>query len=151
MQSSNSKNRIWSAAKNAAVFFGLGMLVYNGVNGIFFAPTTTVHAQNDAFLSRRVDMLEQRLYSMESKISQLSMQSRPSVLPSVPITTQNDINYLQTSVDGVRVRIGELECAVLKLDERTLTAAQRRTTKTGSTADRCRESFGSPIQLSARP
>ena len=152
MQSSNSKQMIWSAARNAATLLGLAMLVYNGLAGIFGGSgANAVHAQNDPFLSRRVDMLEQRLYSIESRLNQVSTMPHPSIVPSLPSTTQNDIDVLRTSVDGLRIRLGEVECGVLKLDERTLTAAQRRTHRVGSTSDRCRADYGVPVMLSSRP
>ena len=153
MQSNNSKQKIWAAARNLATCVGLAMLVYNGLVGMFGSSgATTVHAQTDAFLSRRVDMLEQRLYSLESRITSMPTHVQPPLISSIPSTTQNDVNFLRTQMDGMRIRLGEVECGLLKLDERTLTAAQRRTTRTGpSSSDRCRENFGTPIMLSSRP
>ncbi|HEV7700715.1 MAG TPA: hypothetical protein VGO43_10845 [Pyrinomonadaceae bacterium] len=152
MQRNNSGQKIWAAARNAATLLGLAMLTYNGLTGILGGSgTPTVHAQTDPFLSRRVDMLEQRLYSIESKINQVSIQSRPSIVPSLPSTTQNELDFLRTQVDSTRLRLGEAECGLLKLDERTLTAAQRRTNRTGSSSDQCRDNFATPIMLSARP
>jgi len=152
MQSGNSKQKIWATARNLATFIGLAMLVYNGLSGVFGSSgAATVHAQTDPFLSRRVDMLEQRLYSIESRLNSVSTQVQPPMISTIPSTTQNDVNFLRTQVDGMRIRIGEVECGVLKLDERTLTAAQRRTNRTGSSSDRCRDNFGTPIMLSARP
>jgi hypothetical protein len=152
MQSSNSKQKIWAAARNLAAVAGLAMLVYNGIVGIFGSSgATTVHAQTDPFLSRRVDMLEQRLYSLESRITSMPSQVQQPMISSLPSTTQNDVNFLRTQMDGMRIRLGEVECGLLKLDERTLAAAQRRTNHTGSSSDRCRDNFGTPIMLSARP
>jgi hypothetical protein len=152
MQSSNSKQKIWSAARNIATVVGLAMLVYNGLVGIFgSSAAATVHAQTDPFLSRRVDMLEQRLYSIESRISSMQTQVVPPMISTIPSTTQNDVNFLRTQVDGMRIRLGEVECGVLKLDERTLPAAQRRGNRSGSSSDRCRDNFGTPIALSSRP
>ncbi|MBV9242129.1 MAG: hypothetical protein JO314_08990 [Acidobacteria bacterium] len=151
MQSNISKQKIWALARNTATVIGLTMLIYNGLAGVFGSSgATTVHAQTDPFLSRRVDILEQRLYSIESRLNSINTQARPSVVPSIPSTTQNDVDFLRTQVDGMRLRIGEVECGLLKLDERTLAAAQRRT-HAGTTSDRCRENYGTPIQLSARP
>jgi hypothetical protein len=151
MQSNSSKERIWNAARNAATFIGLAMLIYNGISGIFGSGgATTAHAQTDPFLSRRVDMIEQHLYTLESRLNQVST-SRPSTMPSLPSILQNDVDTLRTSIDGLRIRLGEVECGVLKLDERTLTAAQRRTTRAGASSDRCRTDFATPIMLSSRP
>ena len=152
MQSSNSKQKIWTATRNAAAAVGLAMLIYNGLVGIFGSSgAATVHAQTDPFLSRRVDMLEQRLYSLESRISSMQTQVQPPLIATMPSTTQTDVNFLRTQLDGMRIRLGEVECGLLRLDERTLTAAQRRTNRTGSSSDRCRDNFGTPIMLSSRP
>lgn len=153
MQRNSSKQRIWSAARNIATVLGLAMLVYNGLSGIFGSSgAVPAHAQQtDPFLSRRVDMLEQRLYSIESRLNQVSMQSHPTVVPPLSSTTQNDIDFLRTNVDSLRVRVGEVECGLLKVDERTLPAAQRRSGRQGNSSDRCRENYATPITLSARP
>jgi hypothetical protein len=151
MQSNNSKQQIWAAVRNVATCVGLAMLVYNGLVGMFGSSgATTVHAQTDPFLSRRVDMLEQRLYSLESRITSMPTQVQPPLVSTIPSTTQNDVNFLRTQMDSMRIRLGEVECGLLKLDERTLPAAQRRN-RTGSPSDRCRENFGTPITLSSRP
>lgn len=151
MQSNSSRQKVWNAARNVASFIGLAMLIYNGLSGIFGSGgAATAHAQTDPFLSRRVDVIEQHLYALESRVNQAAM-SRPSVVPPLPSIIQNDVDSLRTSVEGLRIRLGEVECSVLKLDERTLTAAQRRTTRNGSSTDRCRADFGTPIMLSARP
>ena len=152
MQSKSNKKQIWNGAKNLAVLIGLAMLTYNGFCTIFGSSgAPTAQAQTDAFLSRRVDVLEQRLYTIEGRLSQMSVPARPSMLPTIPSTMQNDIDLLRTSVEGMRLRLGEVECGLLKLDERTLPAAQRRSTRTGASPDRCRENYGLPITLSSRP
>ena len=151
MQSNNSRQKIWAAVRNIAALVGLAMLVYNGLAGIFGSSgAATAHAQNDPFLSRRVDMLEQRLYSIESRLNSVSTLVQPPIVSSMPSTTQNDVNFLRTQVDGMRIRLGEVECGLLKVDERTLPAAQRRS-RTGSSSDRCRENYGLPVMLSSRP
>src|SRR4051812_38989242 len=110
MQSNNSRQKIWAAMRNIAAIAGLAMLVYNGLVGMFGSSSATrVYAQTDPFLSRRVDMLEQRLYSLESRISSMPSQVQASIVPSIPSTTQNDVNFLRTQLDGVRIRLGEVE------------------------------------------
>jgi hypothetical protein len=152
MQRNTYRRKAWAVVKNIAVLIGLGMLIYNGLHGIFGSTgVSIVHAQTDQFLSRRVDVLEQRLYSIESRIDRISVASRPSMVPTLPSTTPGDIDLLRTTVEGMRLRLGEVECGVLRLDERTLPAAQRRTGRTGSTSDRCRDNYGTSITLSARP
>jgi len=85
MQSNNSKQKIWAAARNAAAVVGLAMLVYSGLAGMFGpSGAATVHAQTDPFLSRRVDMIEQRLYSLESRISSMQTQVQPPLISTMP-------------------------------------------------------------------
>lgn len=110
----------------------------------------TVEAQSDAFLARRVDQVEQRFYSLESRLTRIEMESRqPSISSPVRAATDNiELQYLRTQIDSLRTRLGEAECALLKLDERTLTAAQRRASPASET---CRRSWGERIVLSARP
>ena len=110
----------------------------------------TVEAQSDAFLARRVDQVEQRFYSLESRMTRIEMESRqPPISSPVRAATDNiELQYLRSQIDSLRTRLGEAECALLKLDERTLTAAQRRTTPA---AEACRRSWGERIVLSSRP
>ena len=113
-----------------------------------------VLAQSDQFLSRRVDQVEQRFYSLESRLGRLEQQqTRPAVSPPVFTTNETEVRLLRSQVDSLRTRLGEAECALLKLDERTLTPAARqargRSREPGT--DVCRQDPNSPIKLSARP
>ncbi|CAN5274677.1 hypothetical protein BH20ACI2_BH20ACI2_01020 [soil metagenome] len=125
------------------------IVLYNGVYGIFGDKEQTVSAQSDIFLSRRIDQVEQRFYQIESRINRIEMESRTAVSsPRMPDTRENEIALLRSQVDSLRTRIGEAECGLLKLDERTLPAAQRRGA-TGS--DPCRQNWGTTVRLSVRP
>ena len=105
-------------------------------------------AQNDMFLSRRIDQVEQRFYSVESRLNRLeSVSSRPSIMSPQSGTNDIELQFLRTQVDGLRTRVGELECGVLKLDERTLSQTRR----SPKTTEPCRKDPLSLIQLSARP
>jgi len=115
----------------------------------------TAFAQQDPFLSRRIDQLENRFYSIESRLNRVEQEatrSRPST-PSVLSSSDTEIQYLRSQVDSLRLRVGETECALLRLDERALTSAARLAhSKAGQReSDKCRVNTGAPIQLSARP
>ncbi len=126
------------------------VVLYGGVAGLLGeGAVRPVEAQSDVFLSRRVDQVEQRFYQIESRLNRMEMESRTAV--STPRMTDNkdiEIAFLRSQIESLRNRLGEVECALLKVDERTLTAAQRRTTAAG---EPCRGNWGQRITLSSRP
>lgn len=106
--------------------------------------------QDPASLDRRISLLEQRFYSIESSISRLQQymaSQRPPV--SQPSNNDRDIILLREEVQRLNLRLAEVECGVLKLDERT-TPASRRSSAPKST-DMCRQNPETPLRLSARP
>jgi hypothetical protein len=112
-----------------------------------------VSAQTDAYLSRRIDQVEQRFYMLESRLNRIETSSRPAAtLPSTGLTVNAvELQFLRTQTDALRTRVGELECAVLKLDERTLAAAAKSVRRSSADPEPCRLSSGTPVSLSARP
>lgn len=112
-----------------------------------------VAAQDVMSLDRRISSLEQRLFSIESSISQLQQQitlSRSS--PASPNVGDSEVYRLRSEIQLLQQRIKEVECGVVKLDERTLpTGARdsRRTERRG--ADPCRAQPETPVRISARP
>ncbi len=125
------------------------IVFYGGVSGLFGERVQTVSAQSDVFLSRRIDQIEQRFYQIESRLNRIEMESRTAVsTPRLPDTRDNEIALLRSQVDSLRTRIGEAECGLLKLDERTLPAAQRRG---AAGTDPCRQNWGTSVRLSVRP
>lgn len=109
----------------------------------------TAYAQ-DRYLESRINQIEQRFISIDSRINRIEQEvRRPSpTLPQVLGNTDNEVRTLQLEVNALRTRLGEAECALLRLDQRTLTPAARRSTAANSA---CREGFTAPVQLSARP
>lgn len=122
--------------------------------------TTTVYAQQDAMLDRRISQIEQRFYYLETRINRLESDSRYSgALPSSSSTTQLQVNQMRTDLDtlrgeldSLRSRIGDVECGLIKVDERTLSpsARQRRRSALGPN-DPCRAEAESPVRLASRP
>ncbi|HVF46657.1 MAG TPA: hypothetical protein VNA17_03730 [Pyrinomonadaceae bacterium] len=111
-------------------------------------------AQSDTFLARRIDQIENRFYSMESRLNRLEQSSsRPAAsVPRIGDVNAVEIQALRNQMDSFRFRLGEVECGVLRLDERTLTVATRRGRGGAATGtERCRQNWGTPITLSARP
>ena len=106
--------------------------------------------QDPGSLDRRISLLEQRFYSIESSISRLQQYvaaQRPPV--SVPSTSDRDVILMREEIQRLSLRMNELECGLSKLDERTTPASRRN--PTGKTSDPCRINPDTPIRLTARP
>jgi hypothetical protein len=135
--------------KTVLAIAGAAVLVYGAFANIAGGSVQKVEAQSDIFLSRRIDQVEQRFYSLESRLNRIEMESRQPVIGATrPAGNEVELQYLRTQIDSLRTRLGEAECGLLKLDERTLTAAQRRAT---TAAEPCRRNWGERIMLSVRP
>lgn len=133
---------------------GAMVLIYSGFAALFgVTGERVVSAQSDAFLSRRIDQIENRFYTIESRLNRLESTPRSTAtLPSITSTNDIEIQTLRSQVDLLRTRLGETECALLRLDERTLTPAARTTrAKTAVSPQPCRQDITSPVTLSARP
>ena len=113
-------------------------------------------AQDVVFLDRRINMLEQRFYSIESRMNrleqQMSMAQRVAPTPSQP-TRDPDIDLLRNESELLKARVRELECGILRLDERTLSESAKETRRrAGAQAkDPCRVNPEAPVKLSVRP
>lgn len=133
--------------------------IYAGLGAIFgeraVREVSAQVVQQDPFLSRRIDQIDQRIYSIENRLNRLESAPRPTGVTSPTITGSNEaeIRMLQADVSSMRIRLGEAECGLLKLDERTLSNAARAARKksiVGGT-ENCRLERDVPIALSARP
>lgn len=106
-------------------------------------------------LERRISLLEQRFYGVESSINRLEQQSRLSQSAAMPSTGERnlEINLLRSEIETLQRRLAEIECGLTKLDERTLTPAAREARKrvaSGNT-EPCRLNTDAPLKLSTRP
>jgi predicted nucleic acid-binding Zn-ribbon protein len=103
-------------------------------------------------LDRRISSLELRLYSIETSINRLE-QSSISPRTSVPNTSAPEINQLRAEIQTMQLRLNEIECGLVKLDERTMNAAVREARKDAAAriADPCRVNPTTPLRLSTRP
>ena len=106
--------------------------------------------QDVSSLDRRISLLEQRFYSVESSISRLQQYvaaQRPSV--SQPGISDREILVIREEIQRLTLRMAELECGLVKLDERTTPATRRNTN--GKSNDPCRLNPETPVRLSTRP
>lgn len=116
--------------------------------------TTTVFAQQDPFLNQRLNRIEQQFNSIETRISRIEQQSRfPDVTPRTSLNRDSEINLMRSQIETLQLRVAEIECGLVRVDERTLTAAARQSRRKPITseADRCRLNPNVPLQLSSQP
>src|SRR5206468_1320885 len=112
-----SNSRARNAVVNVATVVGLAMLLYSGLVSLFGGRgVQTVLAQQDLFMARRVDQIEQRLNTLESRVSRIESDSRVSAItPRLPNNNDSELRLVQSQIDGFRLRLGEVECGLLRL------------------------------------
>ena len=95
-------------------------------------------------LESRFSQLETRLNFIDNRVRGIEQQSRLSDSRGV---SQADWALLRSEFQALQQRLAEHECALAKLDERTLApnARARRRPETGS--DPCRANLDTPIRL----
>lgn len=110
-----------------------------------------VSVQDPATLDRRISMLEQRFYILESTMRRLEQQTamRPTTIPEQQQTNQA---VLRGEIERLKGHIQTLDCAIAKLDERTLAPNLRQSARDESSyKDPCRLNPENPLRLPARP
>lgn len=108
--------------------------------------------QDPSSLDRRISMLEQRFYSIESSISRLQQYvatQRPQVSQPSPVTNDRELSLMREELQRLTLRMAEIECGLIKLDERTTPAARRN--PTAKSNDPCRLTPDTPVRLSTHP
>lgn len=130
----------------AAIVYSIGFTIFNGA--------TTVHAQQDPFLSQRLNRIEQRFSTIETKLIQLESQSRfPINSPDLTGARDTELQLLRSQINTLQLRLSEIDCNLARLDERTLSATAKANRKASGINDNdlCRQTPNVPLQLSARP
>lgn len=137
----------------ALVVFGVVGLAVVAVYKIAFATgvNTAPPPQQDVLrLETRLNQLEQRLYSIDSSIRNLEQQSRIGSNTSRGVSAQ-DLEVLHSQIQSLTLRLAEDECALAKLDERTLTPAMRNSRRQSAVrSDPCRVNVDAPLRLPDR-
>jgi peptidoglycan hydrolase CwlO-like protein len=101
-------------------------------------------------LETRINQLETRLYSLDSNLRNLDQQVRLAISSGRSSTGGEDVTRLRLELQALQQRLEEHECALSKLDERTLGTAMRaarRKSGPGSN-DPCRLNVETPVQFS---
>ena len=142
-ENSRSLSRLWAVLALLAAGFGLTATAITSAEGNSSGSLT----QQDVIrLENRMNQLEQRLYSIENNLRVFEQQLRITSSPSRG-TNQQDWEVLRSEIQLLQNRLAEHECALAKLDERTLTPAMRTARKNSAPADRCRANYDTPLRL----
>ena len=109
--------------------------------------------QDVSGLDRRISMLEQRFYSLETSMNRLQqvVTSQRSTGSTSSDLRDRELDQMRQEVQRLQLRLNEVECNLLKLDERTATAGGNRRSGEARPVDPCRQNPGSPVRLPARP
>ena len=100
-------------------------------------------------LDGRITQLEQRLYGIENNIRNLEQQVRVTGVNSGAVGPE-DVALLRSQVQLLQRRVAEDECALAKLDERTLSPAARASRRSSRATDECRINVDAPLTLPDR-
>ena len=124
---------------------GLGLLTVSSAARSEFDPAP----QDVIRLETRINQLEQRLYSIDNNVRNLEQQFRLAG-STTRGPGQEDITRLRLEVQALQDRLAQHECALAKLDERTLSPAARATRRQSGPGsnDPCRLNFDTPVRLS---
>ncbi len=108
--------------------------------------------QDPSSLDRRISMLEQRFYTLETSMNRLQqyVTSQRSTGSSSDLRDR-EVEQLRQEVQRLQLRLNEVECGLLKLDERTATPGGNRKGPGSRTTDPCRLNPGLPLRLPSRP
>jgi len=101
-------------------------------------------------LDARISQLEQRFYTMETSVRTLEQQSRIAGMNRGGSVTSDDITLLRSEIQRLQTRIIEDECALAKLDERTLSPTARDARQRAAGNDPCRANFELPLRPPSR-
>jgi predicted nucleic acid-binding Zn-ribbon protein len=113
--------------------------------------TISATPQQDVIrLENRVNQLETRLYSIESTIRTLEQQFRIGGANQRGLS-QEDVARLRAEIQTLQLRLADDECALARLDERTLSPAMRASRqKSAGRTDACRANPDAPLRLPDR-
>jgi hypothetical protein len=111
-------------------------------------------AQDINYLNQRLSTLEQRLFTIESTVNQLRSQAMIAQAPS-PSTgglsiSREEAALLRTEIGLLQRQVVEVQCGLLKLDQRTLPAASRAQLTPAEAAEPCRRLANSPVRITGK-
>jgi hypothetical protein len=125
----------------------IGLMVNVSRGNSSSAPKETA-TQDVGSLDRRISLLEQRFYTLESSMNRLQQYALSQRTPvQQPSTSDQELTLMREEIRRLTLRLIEIECGVLKLDERTVVR------RSGATKpnDPCRANPDLPVRLTSRP
>jgi len=124
---------------------GLGVVAVFQMSSAAGNNTGPAPQQDIIRLEQRMNQLEQRVFSMETSLRNLEQQSR---LAGVTRRggAEEELVQLRSAVLTLQQRLADHECALAKLDERTLSPAMR-AARRKSGSEPCRQNVDTPLQL----
>lgn len=127
---------------------GLGLVVAFSISSAARTDAGPAPQQDFIRLEQRMNQLEQRFYGIETTLRSLEQQSRLGGGASRGLSP-DEITRLYSQLQTLQLRLADYECALAKLDERTLTPAMReaRRRSGASAGDRCRVNPETPLRL----
>ena len=136
----------WRLRAVALVFvLGLGLIAVLRITVAARNGDAPISQQDVIRLESRFSQLETRLNFIDNRLRGIEQQSRLSDSRGV---SQTDWALLRSEFQALQQRVAEHECALAKLDERTLAPNARAARRRPDTAsDPCRANFDLPIRL----
>jgi hypothetical protein len=129
---------------------GLGFLMLSKMSSAARTEYEPTMPQDAIRLETRINQLEQRLYTIETSLRTLEQQSRAGMVTSRNVTPE-DLAALRAELQTLELRLADDECAIAKLDERTLTPAARTArARSGARTEPCRLNADTPVRLPER-
>jgi hypothetical protein len=129
------------------------VIVYTGKSAVRTNEAATILPQDVTHIESRLSQLEQRFYSMETSIRGLEQQQRLSGITSGRTVRDPEISLLRGEVEALRQRLAEVECGLVRVDERTLSEVAKQGLRKSAvrTSDPCRLNADTPLRLASRP
>lgn len=132
------------------VVVGLALLTVYKISSAARSEYEPAAPQDAIRLETRINQLEQRLYMIETSVRTLEQQSRLGSAGSHGVSPE-EIAAIRAALQTLDLRLGDDECAIAKLDERTLTPAARTArVRSGARTEPCRLSADTPVRLPER-
>ena len=142
-------NQRWRAVL-LMVVVGLALLTIYKISSAAGSEYEPAAPQGAIRLESRINQLEQRLYIIETSVRTLEQQSRLAGATSRGVSRE-EVAALRAALQTLDLRLSDDECAIAKLDERTLTPAARiARARSAPRTEPCRLSADTPVRLPDR-
>src|SRR5690349_3864270 len=133
-----------------AVVAVLGLLTVFKISSLARTEYEPAAPQDAIRLEARINQLEQRLYMIETSVRTLEQQSRISSATSRGVGPE-EVAAIRAALQTLDLRLTDDECAIAKLDERTLTPAARvARARSAPRTEPCRLGADTPVRLPER-